>query len=282
MARVIPPRPRPDVPHSERAVHRALSCLPTPWVVLCDIPVGIFGRPRPGMEQLDFLLIHPKRGLCVLEVKGGTLEVQEGTWYQTSRDGDRHALRRSPFVQAANQRYELQRFLWKHLPIREDAMAHAVALPDVAVETALGPDAPRGIILDRRDLQNVEDAAQRAMKVWKTQATLTKAQVERVISLLMPSMKLTVVLAADVAMTEEGLQRVTRETVVATERQAKVLEGLLRCQRMTVIGEAGTGKTVLAVERAKRLAETGMRCQRSREFPSCDHENSPPWASRMI
>ena len=40
-------------------------------------------------SRLDFLLIHPKSGVCVLEVKGGTIEVAQGTWYQTSHNGER-------------------------------------------------------------------------------------------------------------------------------------------------------------------------------------------------
>jgi hypothetical protein len=148
MARLIPPNPPEDAPVSERTVHEALAGLPDPWVVLANIPMGQFGRPRTGMSELDFLLIHPQRGLCVLEVKGGRIEVEEGTWYQTSRNGERHELARSPFAQATTQRYELQRYLWKHLPIPVEATALAVALPAAIVEGALGADAPRSIILD--------------------------------------------------------------------------------------------------------------------------------------
>jgi hypothetical protein len=259
MARFIPPKLTADAPLSERVVHKALGDLPEPWVVLSNIPMGLFGRPRPEMAELDFLLIHPQKGLCVLEVKGGKLEVQEGTWYQTSQNGEQHTLRRSPFAQANSQHFELQKFLWKHLPVRTDAMAHAVALPDCIVDGSLGPDAPRGITVDRRDLQSVEAAVLRAMKVWKTRASLTEADVEHIVALLKPSAELTVVLAAEVAMTEEGLQRETRRQVLFSESQAQAYESLLRRQRLVVVGEAGTGKTVLAIERAKRLSETGMK-----------------------
>jgi Nuclease-related domain/AAA domain len=259
MARIIPPHPGPDAPYSERKVREALGALPAPWVVLCDIPIGIFGRLRPGMTQLDFLLIHPKLGLCVLEVKGGTIEVAQGTWYQTSHNGERHELPRSPFAQATSQRYEIQRFLWNRgLSVPKESMAHAVAFPDCVVESALGPDGQRSIIVDRVDLENIERSVQRVMKQWKATAALSEDDVEHIISALLPSAVLTVVLAAEVAITEEGLQRETRKQVAFTESQAAVYDELLRSQRMVVIGEAGTGKTVLATERAKRLVETGM------------------------
>lgn len=263
MARIIPLQPSSAAPSSERGVHAALAGLPDPWVVLADISIGLFGRPRPGMAQLDFLLIHPQRGLCVLEVKGGAIEVREGTWYTTPRGGPRAGqqipLSRSPFVQAADQRYEMQRFLWKRLNVPDEAMAHAVALPDCIVDTGLGPDAPRSLIVDRRDVQSMEAAALRALTTWKTRLSLSESEVERLIELLKPSAELTVVLAAEVALTEEGLQRETRRQVHFTDSQFEAYEVMLRQQRVVVIGEAGTGKTVLAVERAKRLSQTGVR-----------------------
>jgi hypothetical protein len=211
------------------------------------------------MTQLDFLLVHPQRGLCVLEVKGGAVELREGTWYTTPHGGTPVALRRSPFVQAADGRYEMQRFLWKHLHVPDEAMAHAAALPDCIVDEALGPDAPRGIVLDRRDLEAVEPAVLRALKIWKTRVVLSESDVERLIGLLKPSTELTVVLAAEVALTEEGIQRETRRQVHFTDSQIDAYETMLRQQRVVVIGEAGTGKTVLAIERAKRLSDTGLR-----------------------
>lgn len=259
MARVIPKQPSPDSPRSERVVHAALATLPDPWIVLADVPIGLFGRPRPGMAQLDFLLVHPKGGLCVLEVKGGSITVAEGTWYTAPRGGQPQALRRSPFAQAADQRYELQRFLWKHLPIPDEAMAHAVALPDCVVTTSLGPEAPRSMVLDKLDLQDAEAAVNRAVNTWKTRLSLSDADTDRLVALLKPSADLTIVLAADVALTEDGLQRETRRQVKFTDSQLDAYQAILRQERAVVLGEAGTGKTVLAVDRAQRLVDAGMR-----------------------
>lgn len=259
MARVIPQRLPQDSPRSEHIVHEALAQLPQPWIVLADVPIGLFGRPRTGMAQLDFLLIHPQRGLCVLEVKGGEITVKEGTWYTTPRGKEPIELRRSPFAQAADQRFELQRFLWKHLNIPDEAMAHAVSLPACVVTTGLGPDAPRDLIIDLKDLQGIEVAVDRAMKKWQTRLSLSTEDTERLIGLLKPSMELTIVLATDVALTEEGLRRETRKQVQFTDSQVDAYREMLSQERAVVIGEAGTGKTVLAVERAQRLVDTGLR-----------------------
>lgn len=232
MARIIPPQPPADAPSSERTLHARLAALPDPWLVLAHVPLGLFGRPKPGMTELDFLLVHPDRGLLVLEVKGGLVEVREGQWYTTPQGGRNagqpQALRRSPFDQAATQRFELQRFLWKHLNIPDEAMAHAVALPDCMVDGALGSDAPRGIIIDRRDLDHIGAAVERALKTWKTGLRLRPEEVERLVELLKPSADLTVVLAAEVALTEEGLQRETRRQVHFTDSQVEAYRAMLR------------------------------------------------------
>src|SRR5262245_45834619 len=101
MARVIPPQISTG-PQSERSVHQALSELPDPWIVIHDIPLGVFGRPRPGLEQIDLLVVHPERGIAVIEAKPGELRVHEGTWYARFPDGSERKLRKSPFQQAAD------------------------------------------------------------------------------------------------------------------------------------------------------------------------------------
>lgn len=261
---------RDDQPRSEHEVFAALTTLGDPWLVLSDVPFGLFGRPRPGLAQIDFLLVHPRRGLCVLEVKGGEITIRDGIWYTRPRGGEAEALRRTPFAQAADQRYELQRFLWKHLSIPDAAMAHAVALPGCVVPGGIGPDAPRALVVDINDMQNMPAAIDRVMRQWRTNLALDEDSVERLVGLLKPSATLTIVLAATADITEKALERETRRQVRFTESQVEAYRIMLRRERTLVLGEAGTGKTVLAVERARRLSQTGLRtlllCHRAGAF----------------
>lgn len=236
-----------------------MASLPDSWIVIADIPFGLFGRPRPGLRQIDFLVIHPRQGLIVLEVKGGRISVEGGEWFTTPRGGDRQRLSRSPFAQAADARYELARYLSDQLDIPKDVFSHAVVLTDSAVDGPLGPDAPRELILDERDLLEPGQALRRVTALWNVRANLTDGQVDAVISLLKPTLETTVVLAARAARTERGLERETRRQVDLVESQIEAYEELLRSSRAIVIGGAGTGKTVLAVERAGRLAHAGSK-----------------------
>lgn len=258
MARLIPTEP-PGGPHSEQVTRAALASLPDSWIVISDIPFGLFGRPRPGLRQIDFLVIHPRQGLIVLEVKGGRISVENGEWFTTPRGGERQRLSRSPFTQAADARYELARYLSEQLNIPKDVFSHGVVLTDSSVEGSLGPDAPRDLILDEGDLVEPGQALRRVTALWNVQANLGDGQIDAVISLLKPTLETTVVLAARSARTERTLERETRRQVDLVESQIEAYEELLRSSRAIVVGGAGTGKTVLAVERARRLAHAGSK-----------------------
>ena len=81
MARFIPDVVPEDIVHdSERVVYEALRGLPMDFVVLHSFP---WLRPlrdltdEPLREgEADFVILHPQRGLLVLEVKGGKPELR--------------------------------------------------------------------------------------------------------------------------------------------------------------------------------------------------------------
>jgi hypothetical protein len=77
VARFIPDVAAVDIAHdSERVVYEALRELPAGFVVLHSFPWlrptrDLSGEPlREG--EADFVILHPERGLLVLEVKGGS------------------------------------------------------------------------------------------------------------------------------------------------------------------------------------------------------------------
>ena len=75
MARLYPQAGPTEAPSSERAVFDAFRSLPDSYSVLWDVPVGLFGKPRANLRQIDVLVIHEHLGIIVIEVKGGDLVV---------------------------------------------------------------------------------------------------------------------------------------------------------------------------------------------------------------
>lgn len=58
--------------------------------------------------EIDFLLYHPKKGMLVIEVKGGAISYRRGQWYQEDRPIN-------PVEQAKRNKYAVMRLLQEAL-----------------------------------------------------------------------------------------------------------------------------------------------------------------------
>lgn len=59
-------------------------------------------KPYTGaypIGEADFVILHPRKGLLVLEVKGGRLEMESGNWFSRDRNNQLHDIH-SPVEQA--------------------------------------------------------------------------------------------------------------------------------------------------------------------------------------
>ena len=260
MAEFIPPSLPTDVPMSERLVFEALQGLPDDWTVLWNVPVGLFDRPRADLRQIDFLLLNRTFGAMVLEVKGGTIKVDGGKWYTRPRNGSEwHELPRSPFEQAADQRFALYRFVKGSRPIDRSALCHAVIFPGCNVTADLGSDAPREIAIDASDLRDVVASLRRARSHWGQTDGLSGPDIEWLVNRLRPSFEMTVLSSEHSAQTLDILDRETRRTVEMVGDQVDAYRTMLSTGRVAVLGGAGTGKTVIAGALGEQLAQNGTR-----------------------
>ncbi len=260
MARLLPSALPPDVVMSERLTFEAFRSLPDGWTVLWDVPVGLFGRPKADVRQIDFLLLHEKRGVIVVEVKGGEIKAEAGDWWTRPMGTSAwKKLQRSPFKQAADQRHTLQRYLSERLRIDPRSFAHAVAFPGCDVISELGPDAPREIAIDVQDLRAPTAALHRVRTHWGDCPPLPPGAIESIVRLLRPDFEMTILQASVAAATSDALERETRRQVRMVEDQVAAYRSLLSTDRVVVLGGAGTGKTVIAAELARQLTDTGSR-----------------------
>lgn len=71
-------QPRPSSSFAEPTVWKALRTgLPPNWFAWHALRLR---NGAAGHTELDFVLAHPERGVLVLEVKGGRMEVRDGHW----------------------------------------------------------------------------------------------------------------------------------------------------------------------------------------------------------
>src|SRR3712207_2803593 len=88
------------VPPSEVRTYEALSALDDTWRLFHSVVWQGLRHGRQADGEADFVLMNPRYGIIVLEVKGGRVEVEGGTWYSVDRDNAKHRIK-NPFTQAA-------------------------------------------------------------------------------------------------------------------------------------------------------------------------------------
>src|SRR5579864_8529486 len=108
MARMIPPCLSDDVRSAaERRVFNLLETDPEThdWVVLHSL--GLARHVKRVYGEIDFVVLAPGLGIVCLEVKGGRVSRQGGTWTFTDRFGSVSKRTLSPFMQAREGMFSL-------------------------------------------------------------------------------------------------------------------------------------------------------------------------------
>jgi hypothetical protein len=236
---------RPTSSEAEKKVYDALkSDLPKGWVAWHSLKV----RTDKGYEgEGDFIIAVPHRGLLVLEVKGGNIEVNDGQWFQNSR---RMSL--PPREQG---------YRFKNLLIKKLAEKHGYP-PAHGVATCF-PDTPFDNSPSQADLDNTLIAMQHLK--WMKEALIdvferavptplkdNGAWIEILHSMWgefwRPSIKLGTRSKLD------GDERLKLD-----EQQIDLLCLVDKNKKVLIEGAAGSGKTTLAFEKAAKLSKGGKR-----------------------
>ena len=253
MANLIPKIIPNTSPEAEKKLHEAFSLLGDEWTVLHSVTWQSKRNGREGDGESDFLLVHKDCGILVIEVKGGiVIDIVDGQWRSTSRHGAINPIK-NPYNQATDSKHALLKYLLDQgIPKHSISINHAVAFPDCTVDQTLGPAATQKITWDRRDLPNIEAAIKETLQHWRAQASISNAELKRIIHLLAPTLTVRRRMVDEVADINKSLISLTDEQIKGFAR--------LRSQReVLVLGGAGTGKTILAVERARKLQEDGFK-----------------------
>jgi hypothetical protein len=224
-----------------------MSALDDTWRLFHSVVWQGLRHGRQADGEADFVLMNPRYGIIVLEVKGGRVEVEGGTWYSVDRDNAKHRIK-NPFTQAADSKYSLLRHLEDAVPgLGKITIGHGVVFTDVSVDGHIGLYGPRELIIDRNDLRHPLVAVERLCRHWKLDARLAQANVRAITNDLAPTVSIRTRLRDILRESEDTLLQLTSQ-------QIAVFRQLRRMRRLEVLGGAGTGKTVLAVERAQQLA----------------------------
>lgn len=92
---------------AERVLYDSLrDSLPPEFTVMHSVRWVVRDRNRLSDGEADFLIVHPRLGLLVVEVKGGDISCQGGEWFSRSRGGESHSIK-NPFAQASSNKYRV-------------------------------------------------------------------------------------------------------------------------------------------------------------------------------
>ena len=258
MARIIPDIiVSPDAPASERKCFDALrDSLDASYTVLYDVAWLGRGDHEGSQGQCDFLVLHPERGVLVIETKGGTPRRDVGgQWYSSGADAE-HAIE-DPYQQANRSKFALRDYVRRsdNAAVANTCWGHAVWFPDAKAPNDCGPNAHPAITLDYGANDDPQVAIERAFDYW---AGLERGPspgndaVARVVRALGRPVTLRVPLAV-------AIQAEAAEERRLTEEQYRLLGMIDRQKRVSISGPAGSGKTMLAMEQCRRFSAAGLR-----------------------
>ena len=248
-----------DIEHdSERLVYVALrDQLSNEYVVLHSYPwlrPDRDGALREG--EADFVVLHRSKGILVLEVKGGELKYQNGTWQRKKKFGFEPIT--DPFKQARRSMHYLVERIKQQtagdVQSTDFSYGHAVIFPHDNYSGEIPPGAEANLLITRRQMDSIATAIDAAMALWpKRCQQLSEHQWRRLATALLPEFKLFRPIAGKVADIFDKIHEMTDE-------QTDLLRGLYEeNNRVYVTGVAGSGKTQLALDRAIALADGGKR-----------------------
>jgi RecA/RadA recombinase len=205
--------------------------------------------------EADFVIIDPRRGLLVIEVKGGGIRYEANCWIQTNTaTGEEFQI--DPVAQANRSAHFLRNLITTNVAAgRQIGVFHAVWFPSVAFNPkALPLDCTREMILDEKSLSSPTAAIDTVFDFWQKQIKsepLTAQQERAVLGLIAPAYGVMPSFRSSMEARERQFVRLTAE-------QARIFDYLDEQERAVIGGPAGSGKTLLALEIARRLSSAGQ------------------------
>ncbi len=225
---------------SELKAFNALSKLNDEWHIFHSVAwIGVRER-RVGDGEADFVLVHAQHGAVIVEVKGGGIRIESGSWKSIGKHGKFEI--KDPYRQAAASKSALHKWFDKQHGLKLPT-GHCVLFPDYSNLKGLGPHAPPEITITPRDFATINGKLAEVVETWGLRAQLNQSETNKIASLLSPKTSARRMLA------DEAFDA-HRDLIELTLEQVRAFAGMRRNRRAVIFGGAGTGKTILAMEKA--------------------------------
>lgn len=198
------------------------------------------------------------RGIVCLEVKGGSVDCNNGVWSFQNRFGEINYKNEGHFEQASGAMFALKNALIKRIPwVNKVSFAAGVIFTDITFSYR-GVSVIPEIIYDFSSRKNISEYIDDIHSYWdfrnnrRAYPILSKGDMDELKSAIRDELHFVPSLQTISKAVDEQLIRLTEE-------QIKIMDLLSENGKILVSGPAGSGKTLLAIEYAKRKAENGKR-----------------------
>ena len=217
------------------------------------------GRVKLRQGEVDFIIVHPKAGMLILEVKGGEIEYDHTQHMWVRVMGKRTEQITDPFEQASNSMHYLVKKIAGNKKNFPCPTGFAVVFPQSDYTGEPPPGSDPQVILGSKDMDRLDARIKNALEKWHRtwhppigKVSLSEDQMQAIQLGISPVFNLTPILFRKIDEQEERLHRLT-------EGQLQLLDYLEEHNRAAIKGVAGSGKTILANTRAQKFASEGKK-----------------------
>ncbi|MBR1529347.1 MAG: ATP-binding domain-containing protein [Oscillospiraceae bacterium] len=256
-----------DVPYSERIVYDLLKDLEKDFIIFHSVQWVKKGRRwKSTWKENDFLILNPKLGALVLEIKGGDIIYQDGVFHQINTETKEVAVlsptkKNDPFSQAIDGVYHYRRLLDQISPDLSDRFPIEPAVwfstCDIKEKRRSFPLQYReasGAVLGNEDFSKHGKAIHDIFDFYASQGktAVTEEEYAKIIDAIAQDFKLISAPGVKKGELDYAFLKLTNE-------QTGLLDYISEQKNATIQGVAGTGKTLIAKEAARRLGAEGRK-----------------------
>lgn len=235
-------------------------------------------------SETDFLIFHKKFGFCVIEEKGGGIELDEnGEWYTIDYKNERNPLSKSPLEQAEDCQWDVLRFYKKNI-LESEKNIYLLAgddFPGLFLWIVYFPnctfklDNPNNPFLQKKVSERIYDREERSNNILLKDFILnlfTKYAIKHPKQYMSPAIisKFTNLFTSRLSskMTlADALSVFKNKIAIENAKQDYIIDSFRKNSKILISGYAGTGKTFFAmkkvIEQVKEGNKTLLLCYNS-------------------
>lgn len=256
-----------DMPGSEKKVYKFLKELSENFIIFHSVQWVKKGHKwKSTWKENDFLILNKKRGMLVLEVKGGEIAYKGGVFHQTNTLTREVSIlsekkKNDPLSQAIDGVYHYRRLidtikmqLNDRFPIEAAVWFSSSHVAEQIQKFPLAYREVSGAVLGYEDFAKGPQAIYDIFDFYcsRNKVNITDKEYCKIVELLASDFELITAPGAKKGYLEHAFLKLTNE-------QTGLLDYISEQKNATIQGVAGTGKTLIAKEAARRFGSDGNK-----------------------